>query len=138
MKQDLPHGALPVLNFVKQLREMLAGVADPLGVVAPLAHAQAAWASHPQELAEQTMMYWTRVTQLGMHVCARFAGSKSADPEKPHPDDERFVDPVWTDDPGWDALKESYLLLTHHVLDMLHSTPGQAEAERRRAAFWWR
>ncbi|MBL8482138.1 MAG: alpha/beta hydrolase, partial [Rhodocyclaceae bacterium] len=47
-------------------------------------------------------------------------------------------DPVWTDDPGWDALKESYLLLTHHVLDMLHSTPGQAEAERRRAAFWWR
>ncbi|MBL8473448.1 MAG: alpha/beta fold hydrolase [Rhodocyclaceae bacterium] len=107
-------------------------------MVGPLAHAQAAWASHPQELAEQTLLFWTRASHLAAHIGTRLTGGKSADPEKPHPDDERFSDPVWTEDPVWNALKESYLLLTHHVLDMLHSTPGQAEAERRRAAFWWR
>ena len=35
-------------------------------------------------------------------------------------------------------MKEWYLVLTHHMQDMLYDTPGLSQKERRRAAFWWR
>jgi len=45
---------------------------------------------------------------------------------------------VWTDSPGWDLLKQSYLFYTRNIQDALFEAPGLAPKERRRAAFWWR
>lgn len=65
-------------------------------------------------------------------------GLPSDDPLKPNVDDVRFADKVWEESPTWDLVKEWYLVLTHHVQDMLYETPGLSQKERRRAAFWWR
>lgn len=111
---------------------------DPLGMFMPLVDAQWAWLTHPQELAEATAEFSTRLCALQWHSCRRMAGLPSADVEEPHPDDTRFADPVWQESASWDLVKEWYLLMTHQIQDMLYQTPGLSSRERRRAAFWWR
>jgi polyhydroxyalkanoate synthase len=111
---------------------------DPMGVAMPLMHAQLAWLMHPQELAEASAHFSSKMLSLQWHTWRRAFGLPSEDVEAPNPDDNRFADPVWKESASWDIAKEWYLLATHHVEDMLYETPGLSSRERRRAAFWWR
>jgi polyhydroxyalkanoate synthase subunit PhaC len=111
---------------------------DPMGVALPLMHAQLAWLMHPQELAEATANFSTKMMALQWQSWQRAFGLGSEDVEKPNPDDSRFADPVWKESATWDITKEWYLLATHHIEDMLYDTPGLSSRERRRAAFWCR
>ncbi len=130
--QITPHRAF------KQMHETIEANLDPLGVAMPLAHAQLAWAMHPQELAEAVSELSTRMLALQWHSWQRMLGLPSKDVEVPNPDDTRFADPVWNESATWDITKEWYLLTTHHIQDMLYETPGMSNRDRRRAAFWWR
>jgi polyhydroxyalkanoate synthase len=114
------------------------GSVDPLGMSAPIVHAQLAWLVHPQELAQRYASLSSDLWNLQLHTLYRAAGMPSADPIKPHADDVRFADAVWTDSAFWDLAKEWYLAFTHNIQDMLFDTPGLNGKERRRAAFWWR
>jgi polyhydroxyalkanoate synthase len=111
---------------------------DPMGLAVPLLHAQLAWLSHPQELAEATAAFSSRMLELQWHSWRRAYGLPSQDVAQPNPDDTRFSDAVWTESASWDITKEWYLLGTRHIQDMLYATPGLSGKERRRAAFWWR
>ena len=123
---------------VKEVRRTMEGFVDPLGIVAPIAHAHAAWLMHPQELAELSLRFASDLAALQVHTLEKLAGRDGADVVLPQPDDLRFSDPVWTSEPGWSLLKQWYLFHTRHVQDALFQTPGLAPKERRRAAFWWR
>jgi polyhydroxyalkanoate synthase len=111
---------------------------DPLGIAAPISHAQVAWLLHPLELAELGARFSGDLMAFTWHAWNRALGLPSEDPIKPHADDTRFADPVWKDSATWDIVKEWYLLITHNVQDALYDTPGLSGKERRRAAFWWR
>ncbi|WP_284155304.1 PHA/PHB synthase family protein [Sulfuricystis multivorans] len=120
------------------LRQAAQTSIDPLGMVMPLSNAQWAWLTHPQELAETTAGFYARMVELQQHSWQRMLGLPGEDVELPHPDDNRFADPVWTESATWDLTKEWYLAFTHQIQDMLYQTPGLPSRERRRAAFWWR
>lgn len=141
-RQVFSHNGVPdgkaFFRQVAALKDGLAARADPFGVAAPLLHAQLAWLMHPQELSERMASLTTDLWQLQWHSFHRTLGLRSADPVQPHADDPRFADPVWTESPTWDLVKEWYLAYTHHMQDMLFETPGLSGKERRRAAFWWR
>jgi polyhydroxyalkanoate synthase len=111
---------------------------DPFGVTTSMLNAQAAWLMHPQELSRAISAMSGDMWALQTHLLRRAFGVPSVDVVKPHADDARFADPVWSDSPSWDIIKESYLAITHRVEDMLFETPGLSEKERRRAAFWMR
>lgn len=121
-----------------KLHEGVEGSIDPLGMAAPIVHAQLAWLVHPQELAEWISHLSSDLWKLYIHSLARLTGRESEDPILPHPDDVRFADAVWTDSASWDLIKEWYLAFTHNMQDMLYDTPGLSGKERRKAAFWWR
>ena len=112
--------------------------ADPFGVASPILNAQFAWLMHPQELMRAASDFSEDILALQSHLLRRASGLPSADVIAPNTDDQRFADPVWTDEPTWDIVKESYLALTRCLEDMLFETPGVSEKERRRAAFWVR
>jgi polyhydroxyalkanoate synthase len=97
-----------------------------------------AWLMHPQELARAVSAVSGEVLALQAHLVRRAMGMASDDIVKQQPDDARFSDPIWTESPTWDIVKESYLAITHRIEDMLFETPGLADKERRRAAFWVR
>ncbi|MDR3213223.1 MAG: alpha/beta fold hydrolase [Azoarcus sp.] len=111
---------------------------DPLGMSAPIVHAQLAWLVHPQELTKRIVHLSSDLWKLQLHTLTRLTGRESDDPILPHPDDVRFADPVWTESASWDLIKEWYLAFTHNMQDMLYDTPGLDSKERRKAAFWWR
>ncbi|TVO52293.1 alpha/beta fold hydrolase [Denitromonas halophila] len=123
---------------LRQLHVQWESMVDPMGVFAPLVHAQLGWWSHPQELAESMVGFSGHLWALQWHSLRRMIGAPSVDPVRPHEGDTRFDDPVWHDSATWDLVKSWYLMTTRHTQDMLYSTPGLSNAERRRAAFWWR
>ena len=123
---------------MRDLHDGVEGVVDPMGMSAPIVHAQLAWLLHPQELAQRCASLSTDLWKLQLHTLHRMFGLASEDPISPHPDDIRFADPVWTESASWDLVKEWYLAFTHNMQDMLYDTPGLDGKERRRAAFWWR
>ena len=122
----------------RAIHDTVEGAVDPLGMAAPIVHAQLAWMAHPQELAEASTRLAGELWELQWHNWRRMVGLSSRDPAEPHADDTRFADPVWRESAGWDVLKESYLIFTRNMQDMLYATPGLSSKERRRAAFWWR
>ncbi|HRP25682.1 MAG TPA: alpha/beta fold hydrolase [Thauera sp.] len=124
--------------MLNRLHDQVEGSIDPLGMAAPIVHAQLAWMAHPQELAEHLASLSNDLWRLQLHTWDRLRGIPSEDPISPNADDARFADPVWTERPTWDLIKEWYLAFTHHTQDMLYETPGLSSKERRRAAFWWR
>ncbi len=111
---------------------------DPMGMTTPLLHAQMAWLSHPQELAESMAKFSNDMMALQWHSWRRILGLPSQDVVRPHQDDTRFADPLWQESATWDIAKEWYLLTSHHMQDMLFDTPGMSGKDSRRAAFWWR
>ena len=131
------HLAEPV-ERARELRRTVEGVLDPFGIWAPLAHAQFAWWLHPLELAELWVRSAADAAALQAHGAARLAGRELPDLVPPQPDDARFSDPVWTQDPAWALVKQWYLFATRQAQDALYRTPGLSPKERRRAAFWWR
>jgi polyhydroxyalkanoate synthase len=127
-----------VTQVLEQLHDSVEQTMDPLGMAAPIAHAQIAWMTHPQELSRRMLRLSTDLWNLQWHTLNRLMGIPSEDPIKVNDEDVRFADPIWTESPSWDLLKEWYLAFTHHTQDMLYDTPGLATRERRKAAFWWR
>ncbi len=136
------HDPVPPIDVarksLRQLNDSVESSVDPLGMAAPLVHAQLAWMAHPQELADALARMSSSLWALQWHSMRRLVGLPSADPIRPVDDDSRFVDPVWAESPTWDLVKEWYLLMTRHFQDMLYETPGLSQKDRRRAAFWWR
>jgi polyhydroxyalkanoate synthase len=122
----------------RAVNDTVAAQVDPIGVITPLLHAQLAWMSHPQELAEAMVGISSKVMALQWYSWQRALGIPGADVERPNPDDARFSDPVWTESASYDIAKEWYLLTTHHTQEMLYQTPGLSNKDRRKAAFWWR
>ena len=97
-RNGLPDGRA-VYRHIAAIGEGLTARADPFGIAAPILHAQMAWLMHPQELGERLAGLGTDLWQLQWHTWRRALGLPSADPVKPHADDPRFADPVWTDRP---------------------------------------
>ncbi|PIV71855.1 MAG: alpha/beta hydrolase, partial [Rhodocyclales bacterium CG17_big_fil_post_rev_8_21_14_2_50_68_7] len=80
---------------LNHLHESLEALVDPVGIIAPLAHAQLAWLTHPQELAEMGSRASADLLAVMAHSWRRAVGLPSEDPVLPHADDKRFLDPAW-------------------------------------------
>jgi polyhydroxyalkanoate synthase len=121
-----------------ELNKMLEANLDPFGVLSAVQEVQKAWLGNPQALSEEVRRLAEGVLKLQEHSLRRFAGSDEADAFPPVPEDERFRDPIWTENPCLDTLKESYLLWTRWLEDAIFKTPGVEDKTRRKAAFWAR
>ncbi|AOY02275.1 alpha/beta hydrolase [Jeongeupia sp. USM3] len=111
---------------------------DPFGLISTSAKAQLAWLQHPGELADTLVDWSSDAWQWQQHTLSRCVGAPDIDLFPSHPDDTRFADPVWSDSPYWDSIKEWYLFNTRWLQDVLYATPGLSEAECNRSAFWLR
>ncbi|MCH2219153.1 MAG: alpha/beta fold hydrolase, partial [Dechloromonas sp.] len=123
---------------IETLGNAVSKAIDPYGVTTSMLAAQMAWLMHPQELARAAHALSGDLLALQSHVMRRALGIPSTDVIKPHADDARFADPVWTESASWDIVKEWYVAFTRRLEDMFFETPGLSEKERRRSAFWLR
>ena len=136
---DAAHTAFQVASDrLHAMHESIESSVDPIGIIAPMVHANFAWLLHPQELGELWSRFGADLFALQMHTLAKLQKREDKDLVVPQPDDLRFADPVWSNEPQWDLMKQWYLFFTRQIQDALFQTPGLNPKERRRAAFWWR
>ena len=126
---------------LSQTTEFLRGIEaalDPFGIGRACRETVTAWLQQPQQLAESMARLSADVLRVQAHAWKKALGVESDDVEPVSGFDERFQDPAWTAHPGFDALKEFYLLQTHWLQDAIFATPGLDPASVQRAAFWVR
>src|SRR4030095_4196308 len=111
-------------EHAKQMRQKRESVFDPLGMVAPIVHANLAWWLHPMELSELAARYANDLAALQLNTGAKFLGQEAPDIVQPQADDERFADPAWSKELGWNTLKQLYLFHTRHVQNAPSETHG--------------
>lgn len=110
---------------------------DPFGIVSSCWEVQKAWLAHPCELTSEltklgtelwALQIWQQMYAHGIH--------QDLIPAKRY--DERFQDPIWTENSTLDTLKELYLIYIHWLEDAIYKTPHVPDKTRRKAAFWVR
>ncbi len=111
---------------------------DPFGITTSILQAQKAWLEHPVELASQLNKLGAELWSLQMYSCNSLLGMECGDVFAAVEHDERFQEPVWTENRLLDVVKQLYLLYTRWLEDAIFETPGMEEKDRRRAAFWVR
>ncbi len=111
---------------------------DPFDVIGSSLAVQQAWLRQPERLAAILQ----GLALDGHRVHQRFAQTGLGIPSAPAvaavPRDERFQDPVWSEQPGFSYLKEMYLLYSRWLENAIYATEGIEPSRRQRAAFWVR
>jgi polyhydroxyalkanoate synthase len=116
----------------------LARIVDPFGVGRAFASVEAAWLQHPEVLVETLGKFACDLQSLQLNAWYRMLGVVQTDQVRAAPDDDRFVDPAWTELAPYDLVKQFYLLYTRWLQNSLYETPGVSQREKRRATFWAR
>jgi polyhydroxyalkanoate synthase subunit PhaC len=94
------------------------------------------WAADPGKLVEAQGELWRDFLQLGTASFQRLMGGEAVPVVEPEPGDNRFKDPDWSNNPYFDFWKQSYLITTRWLEDLLERTEGLDERTRQRAEFY--
>ena len=108
--------------------------ADPFGITTSLLEVQQAWLQDPIAFSKELGRLGSELWYLQLQSMQRLAGVHSDDAFPAAAYDERFQEPIWTENPYLDVIKEYYLLYTRWLEDTVFSTPDVPEKTRRRAA----
>jgi polyhydroxyalkanoate synthase subunit PhaC len=94
------------------------------------------WAADPGKLVEAQGELVRNFLQLGSASKQRLLGGEAPTVMEPEPGDNRFKDPDWSRNPYFDFWKQSYLITTRWLEDLLDKTEGLDERTRQRAEFY--
>lgn len=92
----------------------------------------------PTALVEQQMNLWKEQFQLYQNTLMKMTGSQTEPLVSPEKGDKRFTDEDWSDNPMFDFLKQSYLLLVNNVMEGIDNTEDIDEKTRQRLSFFTR
>ena len=113
-------------------------VLDPFGIMTSCLEVQQAWLRQPGELAKQLFKLAEQCSNLQILGYRRFCGQGVEDTVRPVAYDERFAEPIWTEHPYYDLMKESYLAYSRWLEDAIEKTPDVAPRIKQKAGFWVR
>jgi poly[(R)-3-hydroxyalkanoate] polymerase subunit PhaC len=94
------------------------------------------WVADPARLVAAQGELWRDFLQLGSASFQRLMGGEAVPVVEPEPGDNRFKDPDWSSNPYFDFWKQSYLITTRWLEDLLERTEGLDDRTRQRAEFY--
>jgi polyhydroxyalkanoate synthase subunit PhaC len=125
------------------LLERANGKLSPMSAASDLAEASKLfseiaqhWVADPGKLVEAQSELVRDFLQLGTASMQRLMGGEAPPVVEPEPGDNRFKDPDWSANPYFDFWKQSYLITTRWLEDLLERTEGLDERTRQRAEFY--
>ncbi len=92
----------------------------------------------PTALVEQQMNLWQEQFQLYQNTLMNISGHQTEPLVRPEKGDKRFKDEDWSDNPMFDFLKQSYLLMVNSVMESIDNTEGIDDKNRQRLSFFTR
>ncbi len=111
---------------------------DPFGITDACWEVQKSWLAQPAMLTEELSNLTKKWVDLQCQSWRRSCGLQADDVFPAISFDERFQEPIWSESPYFDLLKQHYLLYTRWLEDAIEVAPGVPERTRRKASFWVR
>jgi polyhydroxyalkanoate synthase subunit PhaC len=120
----------------RQLGEGAALDPDPFHVAPAVGEVMGSLASHPDKLMRAQADLFERYVDLWRVSAARAAGEDAPPAATPPKGDKRFKDPEWTENPVFDVMKQSYLVTSNWLNDLVASAEGVDPLAKRRVTFF--
>jgi polyhydroxyalkanoate synthase len=109
---------------------------DPFHVGAALNEVMAALASQPDRLMRAQAELFERYLELWRAAARTAAGETSEPVATPRPGDKRFNDRDWSANPVFDVIKQSYLITSDWLNDLVKGAQGVDPLVQRRVSFF--
>jgi len=92
----------------------------------------------PARVLESQLALWQDYTDLWQASLKRMMGEDSEPVIEPAPGDRRFKDEVWSENPVFDYIKQSYLLASKYLQGSVRETEGLDPHSAKKADFYTR
>ena len=109
---------------------------DPFHVTPALTEVFGKLASQPDRLMRAQADLYSRYADLWQATTRRLTEQVNEPVVKPAPGDKRFNDPDWSDNPAFDAIKQSYLLTSNWLNDLVANVEDVDPTTKRRVEFF--
>ena len=110
--------------------------ADPMHVAGAMGEVMAALARQPERIVQAQTDLYARYMDLWRNAAMAAVGQPAATPVvAPAKGDKRFADPDWTSNPVFDVIKQSYLITSNWLNDLVSGVEGVDPLTRRRVEF---
>jgi polyhydroxyalkanoate synthase len=109
---------------------------DPFHVGPALTQVMGRLAAQPDRMMRAQADLFSRYMDLWRSSSRRLAGEQADEVVKPAKGDKRFLDPDWSDNPLFDVMKQSYLLTSNWLNDLVSEVDGVDPISKRRVEFF--
>jgi polyhydroxyalkanoate synthase len=109
---------------------------DPFHVGSALNQVMGALATQPDRLMRAQAELFERYLDLWKAAARTAAGDKADPVASPRAGDKRFNDPDWTVNPVFDVIKQSYLITSDWLNDLVKGAEGVDPQVQRRVSFF--
>lgn len=109
---------------------------DPFHVTPALTEVFGKLASQPDRLMRAQADLYSRYADLWQATTRRMTDQVSDPVVQPTKGDKRFNDPDWTENPAFDAIKQSYLLTSNWLNDLVANVEDVDPTTKRRVEFF--
>jgi polyhydroxyalkanoate synthase subunit PhaC len=110
--------------------------ADPFHVAPAFGEVMARLAAQPDRLMRAQADLFNRYMDLWKAAAERAHGEPAAEVAQPARGDKRFADPDWTQNPVFDAIKQSYLITSDWLNGLVAGVEGVEPLTKRRVEFF--
>ncbi|MEO1494498.1 MAG: class I poly(R)-hydroxyalkanoic acid synthase [Pseudomonadota bacterium] len=105
---------------------------DPLNAVPAISKLAQDYIDHPQKMVEASARFWMQQADLWTRMVQRAMGQDTGPAIETPRGDKRFKDEVWSENPVFDYLKQSYLLTAGWLHRQLDEADGLDPQERKK------
>ncbi len=109
---------------------------DPFHVGPALAEVMSQLANQPQNMMRAQADLFSRYVELWSATTRRMYGQPSEPVVAPAKGDKRFNDPEWQENPVFDVMKQSYLVTSNWLNDLVSHVDGVDPMNKRRVEFF--
>jgi polyhydroxyalkanoate synthase len=109
---------------------------DPFHVAPALTEVMARLAAQPDRLMRAQADLFGRYLDLWKTAAQRAGGETTGDIVQPDKSDRRFTDPDWTTNPVFDVIKQSYLITSNWLNELVAGVEGVDPLTKRRVEFF--
>lgn len=119
-----------------QVKDAAAYSQDPFSLINPYLD----WLNHsirePMHVAQTTAEFWSKTTRLYCNVWQSLLGMTVEPVIEPDTGDRRFYDSAWSDHPGYDFIKQLYLLYADLIYQSFNGETPLSEKDAEKLRFF--
>jgi polyhydroxyalkanoate synthase len=113
-------------------------ISDPQSIARAFAELSTRMMADPGKLMEAQMRLWQDSMELWQSTLKRMAGEETEPVVEPARSDRRFKDSAWSEELLFDTVKQSYLLTSRWLQEVVHDVDGLDPKTRDKVDFYTR